>query len=100
MANDFRVLFRGSASTSSATLYTVPANTTVSITSIVVANTGSTNQTYTMGIDGVSIATTIPVLANSSIVIEPKQVILATGTITGLASSTNIKFHISALAVT
>ena len=39
MANTFTALFRGAASTSSATLYTVPATTKTLVTSITVAKT-------------------------------------------------------------
>ncbi len=100
MANTFVVLFRGAAATGSTTLYTVPASTTVMVTSIVVANTSSVEQTYNISLGGVSLASAIPVPANESVVIEPKQVIVATNVISGFASATSVNFHISGLAVT
>lgn len=100
MANSPVVLFRGAATTGTTTLYTVPASTAVIVTSILVANTSSVDQTYTMSLGGVSIATTVPIPPNESIVIEPKQVIVATNTIAGSASATTVNFHISGLAVT
>lgn len=100
MANTFKVLFRGAASVGSTTLYTVPSATTTMITSILVANTSASAQTYTLGIAGTSIATTVSIPANDSLVIEPKQVMTATQTITGLASATSVNFHISGLEIT
>ena len=100
MANTFVVLYRGAASTGSTTLYTAPALTTVMVTSILVVNTSASPQTYTLNLNGVSIATLVPVPANDSILIEPKQVITAAQTISGLASATSVNFHISGLAIT
>jgi hypothetical protein len=64
MANTFKVLFRGSASVGSATLYTTPADTTTFVSSLIVSNTASVIATYSMSLDGVSLATTVPVPAN------------------------------------
>ena len=100
MANTFKALFRGAASTGSTTLYTVPAATTCMVTSILVVNTSASTQTYTLSLDGVSIATTVSVPANDTALIEPKQVLAATKTITGLASATTVNFHISGLEIT
>ena len=100
MANTFKALFRGAASTGSTTLYTVPAATTCMITSILVVNTSASTQTYTLSLDGVSIATTVSVPANDTTLIEPKQVLATTKTITGSASATSVNFHISGLEIT
>jgi hypothetical protein len=100
MSNTLRVLFRGAAATSSATLYTVPSNTTTLITSILVANTSGSNQTFTMSLDGVSIATTTTIPANDTNLIEIKQALGAAKTITGLASATTVNFHITGLEIT
>lgn len=100
MANTFKALYRGTAATSSATLYTVPASTTTMVTSIVITNTAAAVGTYTLFLNDVSIATTASVPANDSILIEPKQVLGATNTIKGLASATTINFHISGLEIT
>ena len=100
MANTFKALFRGAAATGSTTLYTVPASTTCMITSILVVNTSATNQTYSLSLNGVSIATTVPIGANNTALLEIKQVLATTQTITGLASATSVNFHISGLEIT
>jgi hypothetical protein len=100
MATTAKALFRGAASTTtSTTLYTVPANTTAIVTNIVVVNTSASQQTYTLGIDGVSLATTVVVAANDSTVLDVKQVISSTKTITGGASATSVNFHISGVEI-
>jgi len=100
MANTLKVLYRGAAATSSATLYTVPSSTTTLVTSILVVNTSATSQTFTMFLDDVSIATTTTVPANDTNMIEIKQALGATKTIKGLASATTVNFHITGLEVT
>ena len=100
MANTFKVMYRGAAATSSATLYTAPALTTALITSIVVTNTAASAATYTLTLNGVSIATTVAVPANDSLLIEPKQIIAAGQIIAGLASAVTVNFHISGLEIT
>jgi len=99
MANTFKVLFRGAAATSSATLYTVPALTTTLINSIVITNTSGSQQTFTMTLNGVSIATAVTVPANDSVLIEPKQILPAGQILAGLASATTVNFHISGLEI-
>lgn len=99
MANTFKVLFRGAASTSSATLYTVPASTTALVTSVVVVNTAGSAATFDMSLDDVQIANDVAVPANDSIILELKQVIDAAGTIKALASATTVNFHISGLEI-
>jgi hypothetical protein len=100
MANTFKVLFRGAASTSSTTLYTVPSATTTLISSVVVTNTTGSVATYSMGLNGVAIATTVPIPANNSIIIELKQVLAATQVLAASASTTSVNFHISGLEIT
>lgn len=100
MANTFKVLFRGAASTSSTTLYTTPAATTCLISSILVTNTSASSQTYTLLLNDVSIATTVPVPANDSALLEIKQVLPAGQTLKGLASATSVNFHASGLEIT
>jgi hypothetical protein len=100
MANTFKVMYRGAAATSSATLYTAPALTTALITSIVVTNTAASAATYTLTLNGVSLATTVAVPANDSLLIEPKQIIAAGQIIAGLASAVTVNFHISGLEIT
>lgn len=100
MATTPKVLFRGAATTTtSTTLYTVPADTIAVITNIVVTNTAGSDGTYTMALDDVNIATTVGVTANDSTVLDIKQVLGAGETIKGGASATTINFHISGVEI-
>ena len=99
MATTTKALFRGAASTSSTTLYTVPASTTAVVTNIVVTNTTSTAGTYTLTLDGVDIAKTVTIGASDSTVIDMKQVLATTKIIAGSASATTINFHISGVEI-
>jgi hypothetical protein len=94
-----KALFRGAASTSSTTLYTTPSATTAVVTNILIANTSSSTQNFSLSLDGVSIATTIQVAANDTVTFDLKQALAATKTITGLASATSINFHISGVEI-
>jgi hypothetical protein len=100
MPNTFKTLYRGAAATSSATLYTVPAATSTLISTILVVNTSGSNQTYTITLDGVSIATTTPLPANDTAVLEIKQHLGTTKIIAGLASATTVNFHITGIEIT
>ena len=99
MANTFKVLFRGAASTSNTTLYTVPASTTTLVSSIVVSNTASVSATYDLSLNDIVLANDVSVPANDSAVLEIKQVIETGQTIKGLASATTVNFHISGLEI-
>jgi hypothetical protein len=80
-------------------LYTVPASTTTVITSIVVSNTSASAGTFTLAMNGIALATAIAVGGNDSTVIDIKQSLLTTQTITGGASATTINFHISGVEI-
>lgn len=100
MPQTSKALFRGAATTTTTTtLYTVPSATTTVVTDIVVTNTAASAGTYTLGLGGINLATTVAVPANDSIVISIKQVLVATNTITGGASATTINFHISGVEI-
>ncbi len=100
MATTSKVLARTAASTNTATtLYTVPSATTAVVTNIVVANTAGSSGTFTLALDGVSIASGVSVAANSITTIDLKQVLSATKTITGGASATTVTFHISGVEI-
>ena len=103
MATTSKVLFRGAASTSSTTLYTVPTtSTTTIVTNILVANTAGTSATFDLSLDDVQIANDVSVAANDTVVIDLKQVLPANATpktIKGLASATTIIFHISGVEI-
>jgi len=99
MATTTKTLARTAAATSSTTLYTVPAGTTTVVTNIVVTNTTVSPQTFTLTMGGVTLADTVTVANNDSTVIDLKQVLTATQTIAGLASSTSVNFHIAGVEI-
>lgn len=100
MATTTKTLFRGAATTSTGTtLYTVPASTTTIVTSIVVTNTSASAGTFTLGLGGTNMATTVTVAALDSLVIDLKQNLTAAQTVTGGASATSINFHISGVEI-
>jgi hypothetical protein len=100
MPNTSKPLFRGAATTNTATtLYTVPASTSTVITSIVVSNTSASAGTFTLALGGTAFATAIAVGGNDSTVIDIKQTLTTTQTITGGASATTINFHISGVEI-
>ena len=99
MANTFKVLFRGAATTSLTTVYTVPALTTTLVSSIVVANTAITNATYEISINGVLLANDVTVPANDSTLLEIKQVMTAGQTLAVQASATTVNFHVTGLEI-
>jgi hypothetical protein len=99
MATTSKALFRGAASTSSTTLYTVPSSTTAVVTNILVANTASSSATFDLLLDDVLIANDVVIGANDSTIIELKQVLATTKTIKGLASATTVNFHISGVEI-
>lgn len=100
MATTSKTLFRGAATTTvGTTLYTVPASTTTVVTNIAVTNTAASAGTFTLGLGGTNFATTVTVGANDTTLIDLKQVLTATQTITGGASATTINFHISGVEI-
>jgi hypothetical protein len=100
MATTSKALFRGAATTNTATtLYTVPSATVTVVTNIVITNTSSSAGTFTLALGGTNFGTLIAVGGNDSTVIDIKQPLTATQTITGGASATSINFHISGVEI-
>jgi hypothetical protein len=100
MATTSKALFRGAATTTvGTTLYTVPSSTITVVTNIIVTNTAGTAGTFTIGLAGTNLATTVAIAANDSKVLDIKQPLTATQTITGGASATSINFHISGVEI-
>jgi hypothetical protein len=95
MAATPALFYRGSAATSSATLYTVPSSTTSVLTDIVISNTSANQQYVTVTVDGINLVPAVPISANSVINFQFKTVIATTKIIAGFATSTDVKFHIS-----
>lgn len=103
MATISKALFRGSASTSNATLYTVPnTSTTTVVTNIAVTNTATSAATFTLNLDTVAIVSGAPIAANAVATFDIKQVIPADATpktVSGSASATTVRFHISGVEI-
>jgi hypothetical protein len=100
MPTSTKALFRGAATTNTATtLYTVPSATVTVVTNIVITNTAAAAGTFTLGLGGTNLATTVTVGAYDSTVLDIKQPLTATQTITGGASATTINFHISGVEI-
>lgn len=99
MATTTKALFRGAATTNtSTTLYTVPSATTTVVTNIVVTSP-SNARTFTLRLNGVTIADSVAIAANSVATFDLKQVINATQTIAGGASAADVQFHISGVEI-
>jgi len=104
MANSAKVLFRGAATTTVTTLlYTVPSATTTVITSIAVANTAASAGTFTLAIGAsgseVLLFDAVAIAADTTTIIDLKQVLTAAQVIDGGASATTINFHISGMEI-
>jgi hypothetical protein len=98
MATLTKALFRGAATTTvGTTLYTVPAATTAVVTNIVVTNTAAIAGTFTLGLAGTALATTVAIGANAIAFFDIKQVLATSNTITGGASAVTVSFHISGI---
>jgi hypothetical protein len=101
MATLPKAFARGSFATSVADIYIVPTSTTTSIvTNIVVANTTNTQQNFTLLLDDVEVFNTTPIAGNSTVSIDLKQVLDASTSlkkITGFATATTVKYHISGI---
>ena len=99
MATLTKTLARTAAATSSATLYTVPADTTTVISNIVVTNSAATAATFTITVDAVDLFKDAAIAANSTAAFDLKQVLATTKIIAGLASAVTVKFHISGVEI-
>ena len=104
MPNTAKVLFRGAATTTTSTLlYTVPSSTTAVITSIAVANTAASAGTFTLSIGAsgseVLLFDAVAIAADTTTIIDLKQVLPTTHVIDGGASATTITFHISGMEI-
>lgn len=99
MAVTSKVLFRGAAATTSTTLYTTPATATAVVTNIGVTNTTTSAVTASILLDDVAILSSVAVDAATTIFIDLKQVVDASDTIKGSASTTAVNFHISGVEI-
>ena len=103
MATVTKAIARTAAATSSATLYTVPTTSTITVVSnIVLSNAATSASTATIAIDGVTIVPAVSIPANSVVGFDMKQVIPANATpkiITGFASTSAVSIHISGVEI-
>jgi hypothetical protein len=99
MATTPKLMYRGAAALTDTTLYTVPADTTAIVTDIVVTNTDSTAATFTIKFDTVEVLSGATLAANSTATFELKQVLEAADVVSGLASATTVKLHISGVEI-
>ena len=103
MANTAKSLARGAFASTSGTIYTVPTTaTTTVVTNITICNDSASAGTFTLTFDGTIMFSAAAIAANTTTVIDTKQVLDANATpkiITGLASSTSVKYHISGLEI-
>jgi hypothetical protein len=97
MAITPELFYRGSAATTSATLYTAP--TKAVLTDIVVSNTSNSQEYVTITVDGVNIVPTVPVSAKQVLNLQFKTVVPSGDIVAGYASSTDVKFHISGVEI-
>jgi hypothetical protein len=100
MATTTKALARTAATTNTGTtLYTTPAGSSAVVTNIVVSNTAGSSSTVTIGLNGVNLIPTTSIAANTVAMFDIKQVIAATQTITGGASTTAVNIHISGVEI-
>ena len=94
-----KVLARTVAATTSTTLYTTPGGSTAIVTNIVICNPTTAAVTASILLNDVDLLGSVSVSANQSAFFDLKQVLPATQTIKGLASSTLVDFHISGVEI-
>ena len=99
MATISKQMYTGAASTSTTTLYTVPAATTAVVTEIVVTNPTSAAYTFTINLNGNVFIPFTTIASNSNITFDIKQTLNATQTISANASNTSVNFFISGVEV-
>jgi hypothetical protein len=100
MATTTKALARTAATTNTATtLYTTPAGSSAVVTNIVVSNTAGSTSTVTIALNGVNLIPTTSIAANTVAMFDIKQVIAASQTITGGASTTAVNIHISGVEI-
>ena len=95
MATTLKALARGSFTTSSATLYTVPASTTTVISNISLCNTTAASINFFILLDGVELFSTTPIEAYTTTIVDIKQTMATTKIISGYASAVGLKYHFS-----
>lgn len=104
MATTTKAMARGAFNPTVSDIYIVPtASTTSIVTNVVITNASTIGQTFTLLLDDVEIFFNTPISGNSTVSVDIKQVLDASGTqkkITGSATSTSVKYHISGVELT
>ena len=91
MATDLQVFYRSTAGNFT------PTNK-ILINSIVISNTSSSQQTYSISINGVSITTSAVIPGNDTVILDMKQVVPANEQVS--CSGTSCTFHFSGVEIT
>jgi hypothetical protein len=99
MPTIIKALARGTLGTSNATLYTVPSATNTTVTNIIICNTDSSDQTFSLLLDGIEIFSNTTVVANGVVSMDLKQTLAATKIISGSASVGAVKYHINGVEI-
>ena len=99
MAVVSKVLARTAAATTSTTLYTTPSGSTAVVTNIVICNPTTAAVTASILLNDIDMLGSVSIAANSTAFFDLKQVLPATETIKGSASSTDVDFHISGVEI-
>jgi hypothetical protein len=99
MATVTKVLARTAAATTSTTLYTTPSGTTAVVTNIVICNPTTAAVTASVLLNDIDLIGSVSIAANTVFGFDLKQVLPATQTIKGSASSTAVDFHISGVEI-
>ena len=99
MAVVSKVLARTAAATTSTTLYTTPSGSTAVVTNIVICNPTTAAVTASLLLNDVNLLGSVSIAANSTAFFDLKQVLDATQTIKGSASSTSVTFQISGVEI-
>lgn len=99
MPNIVKRLSRTSLTVSEATLYTTPASTSTVVTNILLTNTANAATTCTIKFGTVEALSNVSVAANGVLAIDIKQTLEASEAISGFASATGVKIHISGMEV-
>ena len=100
MATISKAMFRGPATTVDNTLYSVPSATSAIVTNIIISNASSSDQTFSLSLAAVPIASGVVVEANGILALDIKQPISALEEVKGFASSTSVSFHVSGVEIT
>lgn len=99
MATTPKLMYRGDAALTNTTLYTVGAGKTAIVTNICVTNTDTISTTFTLNLNGTALISGATVAAKSIATFDLKQILETADTISGSASATTVKFHISGVEI-